>query len=147
MDRTGVKVANPIRADARNIPSIEEVDVVLVDPPCSNTGVFARNPSIKWKNSVEELAGFTMRQYSILKEAAAHVSPNGTLVYCTCSILPEENELVIENFLRRQQDFKVIPQTPFVGSPGLRGLNLCQRFYPHLHDCNGYFIAKMQRTV
>jgi len=145
MGRTGVTVANPIRADARNIPSTKEVDVVLVDPPCSNTGVFARNPSIKWKNSVEELDDFTTKQYSILKEAAAHASPNGTLVYCTCSILPEENELVIENFLKRKQDFKLISQTPFVGSPGLRGLNLCQRFYPHLHDCNGYFIAKMQR--
>ena len=46
----------------------------------------------------------------------------------------------------REQDFKLVPQTPFIGSPGLRGLGFCQRFYPHLHDCNGYFIAKLQRA-
>lgn len=145
MDRTGVSVAYPIRADAMNIPLSKEADVVLVDPPCSNTGVFARNPSLKWNTTASRVNEFAMRQYSILRAAAEHVSPNGTLVYCTCSILPEEDELVVDNFLRRHQDFKLVPQTPFLGSPGLRGLDQCQRFYPHLHDCNGYFIAKLQR--
>ena len=128
------------------MPIRKRADVVLVDPPCSNTGVFARNPSIKWKTSAADIKEFALRQYWILRAAAANLNPNGTLVYCTCSLLPEENELVIEDFLKREQDFKLVPQTPFVGSPGLRGLGLCQRFYPHVHDCNGYFIAKLQRT-
>lgn len=145
MDRAGVTAAYPIRADARSIPTMKEADVVLVDPPCSNTGVFARNPSIKWRTTAADVDEFAMRQHMILKAAAGHVSANGMLVYCTCSILPEENELVIEDFLKRHQDFKLVPQTPFLGSPGLRGLDPCQRFYPHMHDCNGYFIAKLQR--
>jgi 16S rRNA (cytosine967-C5)-methyltransferase len=146
MDRTGVTVAYPIRGDARNLPIKKDFDVVLVDPPCSNTGVFARNPGLKWKNSAASIREHALRQYWILRSAASKLIPNGTLVYCTCSLLPEENELVIEDFLKREQDFRLVPQTPFVGSPGLRGLDLCQRFYPHVHDCNGYFIAKLQRT-
>ena len=146
MDRTGVTVAYPILGEARSIPIRKRADLVLVDPPCSNTGVFARNPSIKWKTSAANIKEFALRQYWILRAAATNLIPNGTLVYCTCSLLPEENEFVIEDFLKREQDFRLVPQTPFVGSPGLRGLGLCQRFYPHVHDCNGYFIAKLQRT-
>jgi 16S rRNA (cytosine(967)-C(5))-methyltransferase len=146
MNRTGVTIAYPIRADARDIPATKKADVVLVDPPCSNTGVFARNPDVKWKVTSQSIDEFRMRQYSILKAAAEHVRSNGTIVYCTCSLLPEENEFLIEDFLRSHHDFRLVPQRPFLGSPGLRGMNLCQRFYPHLHDCNGYFIAKLLRT-
>ncbi len=145
--RTGCSIASPIRADARRIPVRDEVNVVLVDPPCSNTGVFARNPTVKWKVSPARVHEFATKQYSILQAASEHIAPNGTLVYCTCSILPEENEFVLEAFLGRKPNFRVVPQTPVLGSPGLRGFDRCQRFYPHLHDCNGYFIAKLQRTV
>jgi 16S rRNA (cytosine967-C5)-methyltransferase len=145
MHRTGVSIAYPIRTDAMHIPLSKEADLVLVDPPCSNTGVFARNPSIKWNTTTSRVDDLAIRQYSILRAASEHVAQNGTLVYCTCSILPEENELVIDNFLRRHQDFRLVPQTPLLGSPGLGGLDQCQRFYPHLHDCNGYFIAKLRR--
>ena len=146
MNRTGVEIAHPIHADARDIPVMKEADLVLVDPPCSNTGVFARNPDAKWKVTSQSVEEFRMKQYAILEAAAEHVRSNGTIVYCTCSVLPEENEFLIEDFLRNHHDFRLVPQRPFLGSPGLRGMDLCQRFYPHLHDCNGYFIAKMQRT-
>lgn len=145
MKRTRVSIAHAIRADAANPPIQRKMDVVLVDPPCSNTGVFAKNPSIKWRITPPRVNEYATKQYSILKAAADQVDSGGTLVYCTCSILPDENEFVIENFLRRNQEFKVVPQTPFLGSPGLRGLEQCQRFYPHLQDCNGYFIAKLRR--
>jgi 16S rRNA (cytosine967-C5)-methyltransferase len=146
INRTGVTIANSVLADARDIPTMKKADLVLVDPPCSNTGVFARNPDVKWMATSQRIDEFRMRQYSILNAAADHVRSNGTIVYCTCSVLPEENEFLIEDFLRSHHDFRLVPQLPFLGSPGLRGMNLCQRFYPHLHDCNGYFIAKMQRT-
>jgi 16S rRNA (cytosine(967)-C(5))-methyltransferase len=144
--RMGVTIAHSILADARKIPSHVDADVVLVDPPCSNTGVFARNPNIKWKTSTANINEFASRQRLILEAAAAHVRRNGTLVYCTCTVLPEENEFVIEDFLRREPTFRLVPQTPFLGTPGLRGLAMCQRFYPHLHECNGYFIAKLQKV-
>ncbi len=146
MTRTGVSIASPIRADARAIPAKMKADVVLVDPPCSNTGVFPRNPDVKWNVTAQLVKELAEKQHEILTAAAEFVKPSGTLVYCTCSILPAENELLIEDFLKRHHDFKLVPQTPFIGSPGLRGLDLCQRFYPHLHACNGYFIAKLKHV-
>jgi 16S rRNA (cytosine967-C5)-methyltransferase len=145
MARTGVNSAHMVRADARKLPFNLEADTVVIDPPCSNTGVFARNPGMKWSMTPTKVSECATRQYSILNEAAKHVRPNGTIIYCTCSILPEEDEFVVEKFLRRNQDFRLVPQTPFIGSIGLRGLELCQRFFPHLHDCNGYFVAKLRR--
>lgn len=148
MKLSGVENVEPILADARASPINPGfgADVVLVDPPCSNTGVFARNPSIKWTITAARVNQNIARQRALLSEAADHVKPNGTLVYCTCSILPEENEFIIEDFLRRRREFEIATQSPFLGSPGLRGLEKCQRFYPHMHDCNGYFIAKLRRV-
>lgn len=146
MERTGCSIASPICADARSIPISVEADLVLVDPPCSNTGVLAKNPSIKWRITPARVNEFANRQYAILHEASKHVRSGGTLVYCTCSILPEENEEVIDAFLSRSPDFKFARQDPFLGSPGIRGFDQCQRFYPHLHDCNGYFIAKLKKA-
>jgi len=143
--RTGCTIATLIRADAANPPVRPQVDVALVDPPCSNSGVFARNPASKWRvtrGRVNQLIG---SQTQILQAASERLLGGGTLTYCTCSILPEEDELVIEAFLRKNVEFSLIPQLPFIGSPGLRGLTYCQRFYPHLHNCNGYFIAKMRK--
>jgi 16S rRNA (cytosine967-C5)-methyltransferase len=143
--RCGCEIADPVQSDARRMPFRTAANLVLVDPPCSNTGVFARSPAGKWNITPNRVNEFALRQYSILQSASDYVMPGGTLVYCTCSILPEENEVVIEEFLRRGTDFKMVEQSPFLGSAGLRGLNLCQRFYPHVNECNGYFIAKMQR--
>lgn len=145
IDRTGTTIAAGVRADARRIPLNLRADVVLLDAPCSNTGVLARTPSIKWRIAPTLILDLARRQRAILREASEHVKPEGTLVYCTCSILPEENELVIDDFLSRNPSFELIRQTPFLGTHGLRGFDKCQRFYTHLHDCNGYFIAKMRR--
>jgi 16S rRNA (cytosine967-C5)-methyltransferase len=147
MKRTHVTIAAPVQADARRIPLNLEANTVVVDPPCSNTGVFARNPDLKWKITPNRVNEHSLRQYSILRAASDCVATGGTLVYCTCSVLPEENEQVIESFLKLNPAFRLVPQKPFLGSAGLRGLNLCQRFYPHLHDCNGYFIAKMLKAA
>jgi 16S rRNA (cytosine967-C5)-methyltransferase len=145
--RTGCSIAQLIRADARTLPVDGKFDVVLVDPPCSNTGVFARNPVAKWEMTRVRVRELSLRQGAILQASTKHVNHNGTLVYCTCSILPEENEFVLETFLKKNPEFRVVPQEPFMGSAGLRGFSECQKFYPHLHDCNGYFIAKMQREA
>lgn len=144
--RSGCSIAAPIMADAANLPIKVQVDVALIDPPCSNTGVFARDPVSKWRVTLARIAELSLKQTAILQAASEHVRPGGSLVYCTCSILPEENEYIIEEFLKKNPDFKLAPQTPFIGSPGLRGLIKCQRFYSHLHDCNGYFIARMERA-
>jgi 16S rRNA (cytosine967-C5)-methyltransferase len=144
--RSGCSIASPIVADASTPLIKSQVDVAMVDPPCSNTGVFARDPVSKWRVTLGRIAELSLRQSVILQAASGHVRSGGTLVYCTCSILPEENEFIVETFLKRNPEFTLVPQTPFIGSPGLRGLTKCQRFYSHLHDCNGYFISKMEKA-
>jgi 16S rRNA (cytosine967-C5)-methyltransferase len=146
MIRTGCLIAHPIISDARKLQLNIQADVVVVDPPCSNTGVFAKNPGMKWRISPSRLDALTTKQFTILQSASRHVRSSGSLIYCTCSILPEENEDVLADFLHRNPDFQTEHQKPFLGLPGLKGFDRCQRFYPHLHDCNGYFIAKLRRS-
>jgi len=145
--RTGCSIAQLIRADARTLPIEGSFDTVLVDPPCSNTGVYARNPAAKWETTYNEVRELSARQTAILQSSSTHVRDGGTLVYCTCSILPEENEFVLQTFLAKNPEFTLAPQKPFIGSPGLRGFERCQRLYPHIHECNGYFIARMRRQA
>jgi 16S rRNA (cytosine967-C5)-methyltransferase len=145
MSRTGCSIATLIRGDAANLPVRSGVDLALVDPPCSNSGVFARNPASKWRVTAARAKELVGLQARILQAASERVVEGGTLVYCTCSILPEEDEIIIETFLKKNTEFNLVPQHPYLGCPGLRGLTSCQRFWPHLHNCNGYFIAKMRK--
>jgi len=145
MDRTGCSIATLIRADAANLPLRNQADLVLVDPPCSNSGVFARNPASKWRITFARMRELVRIQAKMLQVASERLTAGGTLIYCTCSILPEEDELIVEAFQKKNSEFTLVPQVPFLGTGGLRGLSYCQRFFPHLHDCNGYFIAKMRK--
>jgi len=83
-------------------------DKVLVDAPCSNTGVFRRRPDARWNWSVEKLAELVRLQAEILDRAAARVAPGGVLVYSTCSNEPEENSSQAEAFLVRHPDFRLV---------------------------------------
>jgi 16S rRNA (cytosine967-C5)-methyltransferase len=142
----GVGIAEPIIADAcRLLPFQIEADLVILDPPCTSTGTFGRLPSSKWRltpRSIDRMAGI---QWRMLDNCANYVKQEGKLVYSTCSITVEENEMQIERFLKHHPDFSLAPITPKIGVPGMRGLNECQRLYSHLHQCNGFFIAKLQK--
>jgi 16S rRNA (cytosine967-C5)-methyltransferase len=143
----GVENAIPILGDARkskDLPDIE-VDVVLVDPPCTGTGTFNRIPSGKWRLTRRSIDRMASIQRSILDNCAEHVKQGGTLVYCTCSVTVEENELVIRAFLKAHVDFKLVASEPRIGAQGLRGQIENQRLYPHIHRCNGFYISKLAR--
>ena len=86
-------------------PNTPAFPKVLVDAPCSNTGVFRRRPDARWNWSAEKLAELVKLQAEILDAAAARVAPGGTLVYSTCSNEPEENAGQVEAFLSRHPDF------------------------------------------
>jgi len=142
--RMDVEVAVPIIADACNPPPFTiEADVVVLDPPCTSTGAFRKLPSAKWRltrRSVDKMAEI---QWQMINSYAENVKSGGNLIYSTCSITVEENEMLVERFLKWHPEFSLVEITPKIGLPGLRGLKKCQRLYPHIHECNGFFIAKL----
>jgi len=147
MYRLGCSNVSPVVSDASRLDFHTEADLVLADPPCSNSGVFARNPCMKWRITPSYIQSLAFTQAMILRSASKHVRVDGTLVYSTCSILPEENEDVIGHFMRTNPEFKMEKQSPFLGLPGLKGFERFQRFYTHIQNCNGYFIAKLRRVA
>jgi 16S rRNA (cytosine967-C5)-methyltransferase len=146
VSRMGVEIAEPVIADACvSLPFALEADVVVLDPPCTSTGVFAKQPSAKWRltsGSIEKMAAI---QQQMISRCVERVKVGGVLTYSTCSITVEENELVVERFLEGHPDFSLVEVTPKLGVQGLRGLDRCQRLYPHIHGSNGFFIAKLLR--
>jgi len=144
--RMWVNMAEPIIADAcLSLPFNRQADVVILDPPCTSTGVFAKLPAAKWRLNQKSIEKMAEIQWQMINSCAQYVASGGTLTYNTCSITVEENEMVVERFLQVHPEFSLIEIEPKMGSPGLRGLDKCQRLYPHIHQCNGFFIAKFQK--
>ncbi|OCG28478.1 16S rRNA (cytosine(967)-C(5))-methyltransferase [Gilliamella sp. wkB108] len=85
----------------------QEFDRILLDAPCSATGVIRRHPDIKWLRRDSDIAQLTELQYAILSKIWHYLKVGGTLVYATCSILPDENKLQIERFLQAHNDAKL----------------------------------------
>jgi 16S rRNA (cytosine967-C5)-methyltransferase len=147
-ERMGAEIASPLVADARNpLPLNLHADLVVLDPPCTSTGTFAKTPDAKWRLTKRSILGMTKIQAEIIENCAEYTKKGGFLVDSTCSISVEENEMVIENFLKSHAEFGLVDTKPKIGLPGLRGLTKCQRLYPHIHECNGFFIAKLQKTA
>ena len=145
--RMGVKIARQVLADARrSLPVTIEADVVVLDPPCTSTGAFGKLPSAKWRltpNSIERMSAI---QWQMIHNCADKVKTGGALVYSTCSITVEENEMIIERFLKCHPEFTLVQINPDIGLPGLRELKKCKRLYPHIHQSNGFFIAKLLKS-
>lgn len=81
-------------------------DAILIDAPCSGLGTVRRDPDIKWRRSAEDLPRFAAAQRDLVARAADLVTPEGMLVYSTCSSEPEENEQVVASFLQQRRDFR-----------------------------------------
>jgi 16S rRNA (cytosine967-C5)-methyltransferase len=145
--RMGVRTAEPVIADACiSLPFALEADMVVLDPPCTSTGVFAKQPSAKWRLTPKSIEKMAEIQWLMINSCAERVKAGGVLTYSTCSITVEENEMVIERFLQRHPEFSLAEIQPKLGLPGLRGLDKCQRLYPHVHESNGFFIAKLLKN-
>lgn len=121
-------------------------DRILLDAPCSGLGVIRRNPEAKWRLSTADFARFSERQSGLLQAASKLLKPGGILVYSTCSTASEEDEQVVEDFLSRNRQFVLENITETF--PAWRGLFSSQgylRAWPHLHDTDGFFAARIKR--
>lgn len=142
--KTGVEKLELRQLDAtESLPfEDEEFDRVLVDAPCSGTGTLRRNPEIRYRITTRDFSKLAEKQERILVNAARTVRKKGRLVYSTCSIEKEENEKVVENFLRNQQLFELI--TPKVDGK-LLNENKTMRTFPQVQGTDGFFIAVFER--
>lgn len=142
-DRLGISIIATAAADGRreNPDWRELFDVVMADVPCSGLGIIRKKPDTRYK-SADELFALPVIQSAILTNAARYVRPGGTLVYSTCTILPEENEQVTDSFLAEHPDFV---RTPFV-LPGRGSREDGQvTLWPQRHGTDGFYICRMMR--
>ena len=152
--RLGRLLDNRARLEAGNLlvavgdarfPAVREMDAVLIDVPCTGTGTFRRHPDARWKLKVSDLSVMAALQASILRAAAEAVKPDGLLIYSTCSLEPEENDLQVEEFLSRNPAWKLEPPAPgVVPSETIDGGYL--RVLPQLHGSDGAFAARLRRS-
>ncbi len=120
---------------------------VLVDAPCTGLGTLRRNPDLKWRQHPESVAQMLRLQKEILEDASGCVAPGGRLVYATCSLLPEENELQVQAFLERHPDFELLDAAKIAEERcrSLQETGPYLQLRPDRHGTDGFFAAVMQR--
>lgn len=144
MERLGFKSVKTFVADALEFDN-EPYDRVLADVPCSGTGTLSKKPDIKWKKDLLDLKRMSEFQAKYIEKAASLVKMNGILVYSTCSIEPEENYEIIQKFLEDNNNFRLINASTTLPDE-LIDENGCIQTYPHVHQMDGSFAAKLVRV-
>ena len=147
--------AELVVADLNKWQPPEPFDAVLLDAPCSSTGTIRRHPDIPWLKQEADIGNLAKLQAEMLDRAAAWVRPGGLLVYCTCSLEPEEGDGQVAPFLERHPDFELVPieareigglEEAITPSATLRTLPF-HSFgeAPILHGMDGFFAARFRR--
>ena len=134
---------NPINSDFRKC-ELRNIDKILLDVPCSGTGVINRKPDIKIRLKKNHIIRFKKLQMSLLNYASKIISYGGTIVYSTCSILEMENWQLINEFLKNNEEFKVINANNYIDSKFVDN-NGALMILPHLHHLDGMFAVRLSK--
>lgn len=141
-ERLSINIISSDVHDGRDfMPEYEgKMDRIICDVPCSGFGVVAKKPDIRYKD-ISAASALPTIQYDILCTAAKYLKVGGTLVYSTCTILPEENEENVNRFLSDHEEFELVPFSS--------GALDCPRgmitLLPHVHSTDGFFVAKLKK--
>ncbi|WFD45327.1 25S rRNA (cytosine(2870)-C(5))-methyltransferase [Malassezia psittaci] len=144
--------------DGRQFPKVMGgFDRVMLDSPCSGTGVISKDPSVKTNKSKRDFILLTQLQKQLILCAIDSVSPKsetgGYVVYSTCSVTVEENEEVVEYALRKRPNVRIVPSGIEFGRDGFKAFRgktfdenmpLCRRIFPHAHNLDGFFVCKLK---
>ncbi|OUR63536.1 16S rRNA (cytosine(967)-C(5))-methyltransferase [Colwellia sp. 39_35_sub15_T18] len=146
LTRLGLK-ANVIAADAADAKTWwqgQPFDRILLDAPCSGTGVIRRHPDIKWLRKASDIDALVILQQQILKEIWSLLKPGGTLLYATCSILPQENSEQIKHFIENNDDAKLVSITcGDTDNSNVIGWQLL----PGEKNMDGFYYAKLLKAM
>lgn len=161
IQRLGCKNTIVCHYDAREFPKvIGGFDRVLLDAPCSGTGVIAKDESVKVSRTEKDFIQIPHLQKQLLLSAIDSVDANsatgGVIVYSTCSIAVDENEAVVDYALRKRPNVKLVETGLQIGKEGFtsyRGkrfsskLSMTRRYYPHTYNVDGFFVAKFKKIA
>jgi len=150
--RSGLSNVHPQLLTSENDTKVKRLagkfDRVLVDAPCSGLGTLRRNPDLKWRQTPESVAELNVKQAAILASSARLVKAGGRLVYATCSLLPEENEAIVEAFLATHPDFVLLPMPEVLAAAGIElDTGDMLRLSPLQHGTDGFFAAALERKT
>lgn len=130
-DRTGFSnIKASLVSEARVEELYQWADRLLLDVPCSGLGVLKRNPDTKWRLSADEIEEIVNTQQQILEQYHTMLKPGGKMVYATCSILPQENEQQVEQFVAKYPEYSLVQQ---------------QYAWPSEMGCDGFYMALLQK--
>ena len=150
--RSGLSNVHPVQIEDERDRHVKrlagKIDRVLVDAPCSGFGTLRRNPDLKWRQPQSAIAELAAKQTRLIASAATLVKPGGRLVYATCSVLPDENEAIVDGFLAAHADFALGDASAELARAGI-GLATGKllHLYPHRHGCDGFFAAVLERAA
>lgn len=125
----------------------QKFDKIVLDPPCSSTGVIRKNPDVKYRISLKKLHLFTKTQVLFLEKASRYLKKNGILLYCVCSTEPEEGEDVINMFLHNNSEFYIINVANMVKErfgidlKGFQQGDSWYRTFPDINNTDGFFFC------
>jgi 16S rRNA (cytosine967-C5)-methyltransferase len=149
LERMGLK-SEIVAAEAGDWDDARQFDAVLLDAPCSATGTYRRHPDVLWAARPGDVAALAAVQVRLLDSAARRVKPGGRLVYCVCSLEPEEGEAQIAGFLARHPEFSLVPAQPGEGGAPEASLRPdgTLRLLPHHREGgqDGFYAARLRRA-
>lgn len=149
MRRAGLSNVRPVAISGMSDAHLKRnkgmFDRILIDAPCSGSGTWRRNPDLKWR--ALDLAELNATQSALLDGAVRLLKGDGRLIYATCSILPEENERIVEQFLTAHPEFRLIPAHAILAEQGIHipGVGDMLKLDPAQHGTDGFFAAVLQR--